>query len=143
MTYLGMESLKLVKIWQHSVEDLLLQAKSKEMRVIITSDERILSCVEKNFTFNGFKSLKRMQVPSEKLSHYERLCILKAHLRLQRRSLDDEFMEECVSKSQDVLQQHSLIFGFPRCANIFASNNNLFKLGPGFFLNQFSLFDRV
>ena len=128
----------LVKNWERKLKDMSKIIKKKYIYVIITSRHYILEETKQLFRSLPLFKNKNIQLLSSKdLTHKEKLNILEAHLKAEKRPVEHTDMTKCVMKHasvpENLLGTNEFLFGFPESVNLFARQDDLFDKGPDFF----------
>ena len=129
----------LVKKWERKLDDMSKMIKEKDINVVITSRHYILEETKQLFrSLPLFKKENTQVLSSNELTHEEKLQILEAHLRAEKRQVDQNYMTLCVMRHALIIGKiifgtNEFLFGFPECVNLFARQDDLFEKGPDFF----------
>ena len=130
---------KLVKNWERKLDDLSKVIKEKGINVVITSRHYILEETKQLFrSLPLFKKENIQLLSSKDLTNEEKMQILEAHLKAEKRKVERNEMFLCVMSHESVLENvlfgaNQFLFGFPECVNLFARQDDLFEKGPDFF----------
>ena len=116
--------------WKQYLDVLVSFVKCYGLKVIITLRTEIwYKCQMEMSRFEIFAHI--LQLSSTTISTEEKQKILEKHLKLNGRTIQPE-------RSKEMVDNFRLSFGFPSCANMFATNTEIFHLQSEFFILPYS-----
>ncbi|KAH3747899.1 uncharacterized protein LOC127847976 [Dreissena polymorpha] len=132
--------------WRPFLQEIERAAKQEKLNVILTSRRYIIEEAfdELNTYTNMFKDEVKncVHLTSNDLTDSEKKDILVQQARLNGKEdfIKDHSIniDECVLKSKGthntgIDREQNFVFGFPECANLFVTGENIMKLGARFF----------